>query len=238
MIQLRRSQERGHADHGWLDAHHTFSFAGYFDPRHVRFGALRVLNQDRIAPAAGFPTHGHEDMEIVTYVLEGALRHRDSMGNGSVVRPGEVQFMSAGSGVEHSEFNDSRHEPLHLLQMWVFPRHRGSEPSYDQRAYPLEERLDRLRLVVSPDGRDGSIRIDQDASLRVGVLRPGARVEHALAAGRMAWLHVARGRVRLGELELGPGDGAGIREESAIALEGLEEAELVLWDLPGEPARE
>jgi len=232
MITLRRSEERGHADHGWLDAHHTFSFADYFDPDHVQFSVLRVLNQDRVAPGAGFPTHPHRDMEIVTYVLEGALQHRDSMGNGSVIRPGEVQYMSAGTGVLHSEFNASRSEPLHLLQMWVFPREKGTAPSYDQRSYPPEERRDRLRLVVSPDGRDGSIRIGQDAALLVGTLGAGARVEHELPPGRSAWLHVARGRVRLGGDELGPGDGAGLRDERGLVLAGLEQAEVVLWELP------
>jgi len=231
MITLRRSEERGHAEHGWLDARHTFSFADYFAPDHMQFGALRVLNQDRVAPRTGFPTHPHRDMEIVTYVLEGELSHRDSMGNGSVIRPGDVQFMSAGSGVEHSEFNASETVPLHLLQMWIFPREKGMPPSYDQRHFPLEERRDRLRLVVSPDGRDGSIRIGQDASLHAGVVGPGARVEHELAPDRRAWLHVARGRLRLNGTELGPGDGAAIQAEPRLELEGLEEAELVLWDL-------
>jgi redox-sensitive bicupin YhaK (pirin superfamily) len=232
MIQLRRSAERGHADHGWLDARYTFSFAGYRDPRHMGFSALRVLNQDRIAAGAGFPPHPHQDMEIVTYVLEGALEHRDSMGNGSLVRPGEVQYMSAGRGVEHSEANASREQPLHLLQMWVLPREKGGPPRYDQRDFPLDERRGRLRLALSPDGRDGSIRIGQDASLRLGALARGERVEHALAPGRAAWLHVARGRLRLGSEELGPGDGAGLRDEPGLVLEGLEQAELVLWDLP------
>jgi len=232
MIQLRRSEERGHADHGWLDARHTFSFAGYLDPRHMGFSALRVLNQDRIAPGAGFPTHPHRDMEIVTCVLEGALRHRDSLGNGSVIRPGEVQYMSAGRGVEHSEANASQEQPVHVLQMWVLPRSSGGEPRYDQRAFPPQERSGRLRLAVSPDGRDGSIRIEQDAALYLGLLAAGERVEHALEPGRSAWLHVARGRLRLGDEELGPGDGAGLRDEPRVLLEGLEQAELVLWDLP------
>jgi redox-sensitive bicupin YhaK (pirin superfamily) len=232
MIQLRRSAERGHADHGWLDARHTFSFDGYLDPEHMGFSVLRVLNQDRIAPGAGFPTHPHQDMEIVTCVLEGALRHRDSMGNGSVIGPGEVQYMSAGRGVEHSEANASREKPVHVLQMWVLPREPGGEPRYDQREFPLPERRGRLRLVVSPDGREGSIRIGQDASLYLGVLASGERVEHQLLPGRAAWLHVARGRLRLGAEELGPGDGAGLRDEPRLLLEGLEEAELVLWDLP------
>ena len=232
MLTVRKSADRGHADHGWLDTFHTFSFGGYRDPEHMGFSVLRVLNQDRVAPGAGFPTHPHRDMEIVTYVLEGALQHRDSMGNGSVIRPGEVQYMSAGTGVLHSECNASPSEPLHLLQMWVLPREKGTAPAYDQKTFPLEERRDRLRLVVSPDGRDGSIRIGQDAALFAAVLGPGGHVEHELPSGRTAWLHVARGRVRLGEEELGPGDGAGVRDERRLILEGLEDAELVLWELP------
>ena len=232
MITLRRSEDRGHADHGWLDAYHTFSFADYFDPDHVHFSVLRVLNQDRLAPGTGFPTHPHRDMEIVTYVLEGLLQHKDSLGNGSLIRPGEVQFMSAGTGVLHSEFNASQSERLQLLQMWVFPRQKGTPPAYDQKSFPLAEREDRLRLVVSPDGRDGSIRIGQDASLYAGMLAAGARVEQALAQGRSAWLHVARGRLALNGTELGPGDGAAIQGEERLVLEGREEAELVLWDLP------
>lgn len=231
MITLRRSEERGHADHGWLDAYHTFSFADYYDPDHVHFGALRVLNQDRVAPASGFPTHPHRDMEIVTYVLEGALEHEDSMGNGSVIRPGEVQFMSAGTGVLHSERNPSRTEGLHLLQMWVVPSEKGTRPSYDQRSFALAERVNRLRLVVSPDGRDGSIRIGQDAALYAGLLSKGARVEQELAPGRAAWLHVARGKIAINGQELGPGDGAAIQSESKIALDGREDADLVLWEL-------
>jgi quercetin 2,3-dioxygenase len=234
MITLRRSQERGHADHGWLDAYHTFSFADYYDPDHVHFGALRVLNQDRVAPASGFPTHPHRDMEIVTYVLQGALEHKDSMGNGSRIQPGEVQFMSAGTGVLHSEKNPSRSEPLELLQMWIFPREKGTVPSYDQKNFPLDERRDRMRLVVSADGRDGSIRIGQDAELYAAVISKGARVEHALAAGRAGWLHVARGRITLNGLELGPGDGAALESESKLVIEGREESELVLWDLADE----
>ena len=231
MITLRPARERGHADHGWLDAWHTFSFANYYDAAHMHFGDLRVLNQDRIAPGEGFPTHGHRDMEIVTWVLSGALRHRDSLGNGSVIRPGEVQFMSAGRGVEHSEFNDSREEPLHLLQMWVLPAERGTTPRYDQRAIPAAERSNRLRLAASPDGRDDSLQIGQDASLYVGDLAPGAALSMDLDARRRAWLHVASGRLRLGDLELGPGDGAALVGEAGLALEGLEQAELVLWDL-------
>ncbi len=231
MIHVRRSEERGHAEHGWLDTYHTFSFADYHDPDWTQFGSLRVINQDRVAAGQGFGTHGHRDMEIVTWVLEGMLEHKDSMGTGSRMRPGEVQLMSAGSGVTHSEFNASPSDPLHLLQMWVFPRSHGTQPRYEQKAFPADERLGRLRLVVSPDGADGSLTIDQDARLFVGTLCQGDRVEHALGADRAAWLHVATGRVRLGDVELGPGDGAGLREERALVLEGVEDAELVLWEL-------
>lgn len=232
MITVRRSAERGHADHGWLDAYHTFSFAGYHDPEFVHFGPLRVINQDRVAPGRGFGTHGHENMEIVTYMLEGALEHRDSMGNGSQMRPGEVQLMSAGSGVTHSEFNASSDEPLHLLQMWVFPRHDGTPPRYEQRAFAESERRGRLRLVVSPDGAQGSLTIDQDARLFAGLFDAGEAAEHALPNGRTAWIHVARGRVRVNDVELGPGDGAAIEDEASLLVTGLDDAELVLWDLP------
>ena len=231
MITLRPSHERGHADHGWLDAYHTFSFADYHDPAHMHFGDLRVLNQDRVAPGMGFPPHGHRDMEIVTWVLSGALQHKDSMGNGSIIRPGEAQFMSAASGVQHSEFNASKSETLHLLQMWVFPTERGGTPRYDQRTVSPEARRDRFALAVSPDGAEGSMRIGADAKLWVADLAPGARTALDLDPTRRAWLHVATGRVRLGALELGPGDGAGLVGERGLELEGLEQAQLVLWDL-------
>jgi len=231
MIRPRRSDERGHADHGWLDTHHTFSFADYHDPDFVHFGVLRVVNQDRVAPGRGFGTHGHENMEIVSYVLEGVLAHRDSLGNGSEMRPGEVQLMSAGTGVRHSEFNASAVEPLHFLQMWVFPRRNGTAPRYEQAAFPASERRGRLRLVVSPDGASGSLTIGQDARLFAGLFDRGERTTWRLEAGRMAWLHVARGRCRAGDVELGPGDGAAIQGEPHVLLEGLDEAEVVLWEL-------
>ena len=232
MITIRRSEERGHADHGWLDARHTFSFAGYHDPDFMGFSELRVLNQDRVQPGRGFGTHPHADMEIVTYVLEGVLEHRDSMGNGSRILPGDVQFMSAGTGVTHSEVNASPHEVLHLLQMWVLPARRGTAPRYDQRTFPAEERRGRLRLVVSPDGAEGSITIGQDARLYAGLLGAGERALHEQDPRRRGWLHVARGRLRVNGLELGPGDGAAIQGEPRLELEGVEEAELVHWDLP------
>jgi len=232
MIRLRRSEDRGHVDHGWLRTYHTFSFASYQDPEFTRFGPLRVINQDFVAPGRGFATHGHENMEIVTYVYDGVLEHEDSMGNGSRIRPGEVQLMSAGTGVTHSEFNGSRTEPVSLLQMWILPRDAGTEPRYEQRAFPVEERRGRLRLVVSPDGEDGALTIGQDARLFVGSLGSGDRTEHVLPSGRKAWIHVAEGRVRLNDSELAPGDGAAIEQESALVLECIDDAEVVLWDLP------
>lgn len=230
-MQLRRSAERGHADHGWLSAYHTFSFASYQDPEWVQFESLRVINQDTIQPSQGFGTHGHQDMEIVTYVLDGVLEHEDSMGNGSRILPGEVQYMSAGSGVTHSEFNGSSEQPAHLLQMWVHPSERGCEPRYDQRTFPAEGRRGCLQLVASPDGAEGSIALRQDARLFVGLFDAGERSSHELAPARSAWVHVARGRVRLNGEELGPGDGAGLSDAGTLELEGLEDAELVLWDL-------
>jgi redox-sensitive bicupin YhaK (pirin superfamily) len=234
MITLRPAAARGHADHGWLDARHTFSFADYHDPEHMGFSVLRVLNQDRVAPARGFGTHPHRDMEIVTYVLSGALEHKDSMGNGSLILPGEVQFMSAGTGVFHSEFNASKEMTTELLQMWILPAQRGAKPRYDQKRFAAEETDGALRCVVSPDGRAGSIVIGQDASLYVGRFARGQRAELALDPRRSAWLHVAAGRVRANGVELGAGDGAAITAEARLALEGVgdESANLVLWDLP------
>jgi redox-sensitive bicupin YhaK (pirin superfamily) len=231
MPTIRRSEERGHFDHGWLDTHHTFSFAGYYDPEHMGFRALRVINDDRVAPGRGFGTHGHRDMEIVTYVLEGALAHRDSMGHGSVIRPGDVQRMSAGSGVLHSEMNASEDEPVHFLQIWLLPNVRGVRPSYEQKHFGVEEKRGRLRLIVSPDGADGSVRVQTDARLYATVLDAGQRVEHALADGRHAWIHVARGRVRAFGDELAEGDGASTSEPGSIGIEGVENAEVLLFDL-------
>lgn len=231
MITLRRADERGGFDFGWLDTKHTFSFGEYHDPRHMGFRTLRVINDDRVRPGEGFPTHGHRDMEIVTYVLEGALEHKDSLGTGSVIRPGEVQRMSAGTGIQHSEFNASKQDVLHLLQLWILPERRGLTPGYEQKAFPEAERRNRLRVVASRDGREGSVTIHQDATLLAGLLDAGARVEHALAPGRHAWLHVARGRVRLGDLELSAGDGAALSDEGGLTLEGVEAAEVLLFDL-------
>ncbi len=235
MLTLRRHDERGHANHGWLDTHHTFSFAHYYDPAHMGFSALRVINEDRVAPGAGFGTHPHRDMEIISYVLGGALEHRDSMGTGSVIRPGEIQYMSAGTGVRHSEFNGSRRDPLHFLQIWIMPNERGQTPRYDQRELPRESRLNKLALAVSPDGSDDTIAIRQDARIFTSILESGATVEHTVPEGRGAWIHVARGRVKVDDHELRAGDGASTRDAGTLVLEGLDhddEAEVLVFDLP------
>ncbi len=232
MLQVRRSEERGHAEHGWLDSHHTFSFAGYYDPRHMGFGPLRVINEDRVRPGMGFGTHPHHDMEIISYVLEGALEHEDSMGNGSVIRPGDVQHMSAGTGVRHSEYNPSKDEPVHFLQIWITPSERGGPPRYGQQHFPREERLNRLRAVASPDGRQGSIEIKQDAIMYSGVLEPGVDVAHQLAQGRRAWLHLARGSVRIGATTLTGGDALCTDDAGTLSIHANTDAEVILFDLP------
>lgn len=231
MIQIRKSAQRGHFDHGWLNTYFTFSFADYYDPKHVHFRTLRVLNDDRVAPGQGFPTHPHKDMEIVTYVLEGALEHRDSMGTGSVIRPGDVQYMSAGTGVTHSEFNASDKEPLHLLQIWMFPAKQGFQPAYGQKNFSEADKRGRLRLLVSPDGRDGSIQIRQDNELYATVLSKGETVRHELQPERHAYVQVARGSVTLNGIQLEAGDGAAISDEKAIELTGVQNAEVLLFDL-------
>jgi redox-sensitive bicupin YhaK (pirin superfamily) len=231
MQTIRRAGERGHADHGWLKSFHSFSFADYYDPAHMGWGNLRVINEDRVAPGQGFPTHPHSDMEIVSYVLEGALEHKDSLGTGSVIRPGEVQRMSAGTGIRHSEFNASRSEPVHFLQIWIVPEWQGIEPGYEQKSFPAEEKRGRLRLVASPDGREGSVTIHQDAKLYATLLSEGQRVTHHLAPGRMAWIQVARGAVRLNGEALKAGDGVGLDAPGALTLEGLEDAEALLFDM-------
>jgi len=232
MIRLRRSEDRGHFDHGWLDTYHTFSFADYQDPAFMGFSKLRVINQDRVQPGAGFGTHGHKNMEIISYAIEGVLEHKDSMGNGSCIQPGDVQFMSAGSGVTHSEFNHSDVEPAHFLQMWVLPEKLDTPPRYDQRSFPMDDRRGRLQLLVSRDGRDGSVVIGQDVKMYGSLLAPGQKAGYELSPGRCAWLHLARGRMALNGQLLGPGDGAGIRDEANLDLEGVMDAELVLFDLP------
>ncbi len=233
MITVRRSGERGHFDHGWLDTRHTFSFAGYHDPAHMGFRALRVVNEDRVQPGEGFGTHGHRDMEILSYPLSGVLAHRDSSGGGGELRPGEVQRMSAGTGIHHSEFNGSPWEPVHFLQIWLLPDRTGHRPSYEQRAYPAPERRDRLRLIASPDGADGSTVIHQDARVYATLLGQGRTVELPLAAGRHAWVQVARGEVDTNGTRLSAGDGAALSDERLLRIGGAGpgEAELLVFDL-------
>ena len=231
MILVRKSNDRGHADHGWLDSRFTFSFSDYNDPQHVQFRTLRVMNDDRIAGGGGFPTHPHRDMEIVTYVLEGALAHKDSMGNGSVIKPGDVQYMSAGTGVAHSEFNASDSETAHLYQIWMFPDRQGYKPAYDQKHFTDADKRGKLRLVVSPDGRDGSVQIRQDNELYATVLAPGESVEHTLKPDRHAYVQVARGSVTLNGEPLEAGDGAAISAEKSLRLAGVNDAEVLLFDL-------
>ncbi|MGH9579960.1 MAG: pirin family protein [Terriglobales bacterium] len=231
MIRTRPSAERGRANHGWLDTRFTFSFDTYHDPEHMGFRSLRVINEDRVAPGAGFPTHAHRDMEIITYVLEGALEHKDSLGNGSIIRPGDGQRMSAGSGIEHSEFNASKTDPVHLLQIWIRPQTRGIQPGYEQKAFPAEEKRGRLRVIAAPDSRQGAVTLHQDAALYAAVLTPGQQVEHRLAPGRHAWLQVARGAVTLNGPRLNQGDGAAVSEEDKLAVSAVEEAEILLFDL-------
>jgi quercetin 2,3-dioxygenase len=231
MISIRKSNERGHADHGWLDTRFTFSFADYDDPKHVHFRTLRVMNDDRVAGGGGFPMHSHQDMEIVTYVLEGALEHRDSMGNGSVIKPGDIQYMSAGTGVTHSEFNASETEPVHLYQIWMFPEKKGLKPTYDQKNFSAAEKRGKLRLIASPDGRDGSVKIRQDNELYATVLGAGESVKHALKPERHAYVQVARGSVTLNGQKLGEGDGAAISTEKTMEISGVKHAEVLLFDL-------
>lgn len=231
MITIRKSKDRGHFKLGWLDTYHTFSFDQYFDPAHMHFRSLRVINEDRVAPGQGFPTHSHRDMEIITYILSGALEHRDSMGNGSVIRPGDVQRMSAGTGVSHSEHNPSETEAIHLLQIWIMPRARNLAPGYEQQAFTEDERRGRLRLVASEDGREGSVTIQQDARLFATILEPGAAVEMELRPNRYAWAQVARGTLKLNDVELSQGDGAAVKEETVIKLLAHDAAEVLLFDL-------
>ncbi len=231
MMDIRKSEECGHANHGWLDSHFTFSFADYFDPEHVQFRTLRVMNDDIVAGSGGFPKHPHRDMEIVTYVLEGALEHKDSMGNGSIIRPGDVQYMSAGTGVAHSEFNASKTEPVHLYQIWMLPEKQGLKPAYDQKNFSEAEKRAKLRLVASPDGRDGSVKIRQDNELYATVLGAGETVKHELKKDRHAYVQVARGSVKLNGTPLETGDGAAISAEKAVELTGVKEAEVLLFDL-------
>jgi quercetin 2,3-dioxygenase len=233
MIHIRKASDRGHADHGWLNTYHTFSFADYYDPRQMGFRALRVINEDRVAPGMGFGTHSHRDMEIISYVLEGALEHKDSLGNGSVLRPGEFQRMSAGTGVRHSEFNPSPTELVHFYQIWLLPRATGVVPSYEQQLFAPDEIRGRLRLVASPDGADGSLTINQDARVYLATFGAGDSVIHELPAGRHAWLQVVRGQLQANSLPLVTSDGLAVSDEPRleIANAGAEAAELMLFDL-------
>jgi len=232
MLEIRKAAERGHANHGWLDSWHSFSFADYHDPRHMGFGALRVINEDRIQPGMGFGTHGHRDMEIISYVLEGALAHKDSMGNGSTIVPGDVQRMSAGRGVMHSEFNHEAAGETHFLQIWIEPSVRGIDPGYEQKRFGAEDKRGQLRLVASPDGREGSVKIHQDAFVYATLLDGGERLVHSLAPGRRAYLHLARGRLRANGEALSAGDALKATDVAEIVLERGEQAEALLFDLP------
>lgn len=231
MITIRKSQDRGKSELDWLDSRHTFSFADYYDPRQMGFESLRVINDDRIAAGGGFPPHPHRDMEIVTYVIEGALAHRDSMGNGSTIRRGDVQRMSAGAGVTHSEFNASQAEPVHLLQIWLLPDRRGYSPSYEQKHFADEDKRGRMRVVASPDGRDGSVSIHQDAVMYAGIIEPGRPIHVAIGKGRNAWLHVVDGAISLNGSPLESGDGARIEGEREIVLDAAKPSEAILFDM-------
>ncbi len=231
MLTVRRAGDRGHADHGWLDTHHTFSFADYFDPAHMGFRGLRVINEDRVQPGQGFGTHPHRDMEIISYVLEGALQHRDSLGTGSIIKPGEVQRMTAGTGVTHSELNASKTELVHFLQIWLIPAKQGLTPEYEQKAFARAEKERRLRLVASPDGKDGSLTIHTDAALYAGLFDRDVTGELTLRRGRHAWVQLARGRARINGEELEAGDGLALSSESLVRIEGLDQSEVLVFDL-------
>ena len=232
MITVRKAADRGQSKLDWLDSRHTFSFADYFDPAHVAFSKLRVINDDRVAPGRGFGTHGHRDMEIVSYVVEGAIEHKDSLGTGSIIRPGDVQRMTAGTGVRHSEFNPSATESLHFLQIWILPRVEGLTPSYEQRSFPPAERRGRWRLVASPDGREGSVTVHQDVSLFAGSFEKGERANLSFASGRKAWVQVVRGAISVNGTRLEEGDGAAVVGEQELAFADGEAAELLAFDLP------
>ena len=231
MLNVRKATDRGHAQHGWLDSFHTFSFADYYDPQHMGFRALRVINEDRVQPAQGFGRHSHRDMEIVTYVIEGALAHQDSLGNGSVMRPGDVQRMSAGRGISHSEYNHSDSELVHFLQIWLLPEKAGLPPSYEQKHFSQSERAGRLRLVASRDARDGSVRVHQDVALYAGLLAAGERASLALAPGRHAWVQVVRGALDLDGAALAAGDGAALSDAPRLEVVAREPSELLVFDL-------
>ena len=231
MISIRKAKERGHFDHGWLDTYHTFSFDQYYDPAHMHFRSLRVINEDSVAAAHGFPMHSHRDMEIITYILAGALEHRDSMGNGSVIRPGDVQRMTAGTGVSHSEFNPSRDEACHLLQIWIMPNARNLTPGYEQKFFADDERKGKLRLIASANGEDGAVTINQDARVYASLLDAGQSITQAFDQNRYAWLQLARGSVTVNDTQLTAGDGAAISKESRVEISAAEDSEFLLFDL-------
>jgi redox-sensitive bicupin YhaK (pirin superfamily) len=231
MITIRKAEERGHFDFGWLNTYHSFSFGEYYDPKHTQFRTLRVINEDFVQPGRGFPRHGHRDMEIVTYILAGALEHRDSMGTGSIIRRGDAQRMSAGTGVTHSEANPSPTEPVHLLQIWILPDQQGSQPEYEEKKFSDDEKRNKLRLIVSPEGNDGSVKIHQDAKIYASLLDEGRTVDHTLENERSAWIQVAAGSVTLNDIDLKQGDGAAVSQESTIRLMAREPAEILLFDL-------
>lgn len=231
MFVLRRAEDRGAANFGWLDSRHSFSFGSYYDPRHMGFRSLRVINDDRVAPAGGFGTHPHDNMEIISYVVSGKLQHRDSMGTGSIISRGDIQLMSAGTGVTHSEFNGSKEEPVRFLQIWLPPAERGLTPSYQQEQFPLEERRDTLKLLISPDGAEGSLTIHRDVRIFGGLLSEGATVSHALGPKRSAWIQVVNGSLRVGEHTLHEGDGVGVLDEQELTLTGVDQGEFLLFDL-------
>lgn len=232
MNTIRRSNERGHADHGWLNSYHSFSFADYFDPKHVEFGPLRVINEDRVAAGAGFGTHPHRDMEIISYVLDGELAHKDSMGNGSTIRPGDVQRMTAGTGVRHSEFNPSAKDPVHFLQIWIQPNATGIEPGYEEKHFAESDKRGRLRLIASPNAAEGSILIHQDAKLYAGLFDGNESATLELQRGRRSYIHVARGEVRVNGSELSAGDALKLTDSSTVTIEGGKQAEVLVFDLP------
>jgi redox-sensitive bicupin YhaK (pirin superfamily) len=231
MLSILAAARRGHTDAGWLDSHHSFSFGEFYDPKQMGFRTLRVINEDRVQPGQGFGTHGHRDMEIITYVLEGALEHKDSLGTGSVIRPGDVQRMSAGTGVRHSEFNASRVEPVHFLQIWILPEKQGIAPGYEQKTFAPGEVSEKLRLVASHDGRDSSLTIHQDAEIYAGKLRAGTSLSQSIAPGRYGWLQVARGQLKVAGSPVGAGDGVAIAQETSVLMEAVSDAEVLFFDL-------
>jgi redox-sensitive bicupin YhaK (pirin superfamily) len=233
MLTIRKAAERGHADHGWLDTHHTFSFADYYDPAHMGFGPLRVLNDDTVAGGGGFPPHGHRDMEIISYVIEGALAHKDSMGNGSTIKPGDVQRMSAGRGVMHSEFNASKTDPVHFLQIWILPERAGLPSGYEQKFFGPDDKRGKLRLVASPDGAEGSVTLRQDTRVYATLLGSDAKVEHTVARGRKGWVHVVKGTAELNGMKLEAGDGVAVEGEERLSLSSKDEGELLVFDMGG-----